>query len=48
MRASQQHPKEQMRAGQELKEEMLAKLGAHHGRLMARRDSQQEKMETSL
>jgi hypothetical protein len=51
MRVSQQHLKEQMRASQELlKEEMLAKLhvDAHHERMMARMDSQLEKMEACL
>jgi hypothetical protein len=39
----------EMKAGQEhLKEEMLAKLDAHHERMMARMDSQLEKMETTV
>jgi hypothetical protein len=38
-----------MRASQEvLKEEILAKLDAHHKRMMARMDPQLEKMEASL
>jgi hypothetical protein len=36
----------ELRAGQEfLKEEMLVKLGVHYGRIMARVNSQVEKME---
>jgi hypothetical protein len=38
-----------IRAGQEhLKEEMMAKLDAHHERIVARMDSQLEKMEACL
>jgi hypothetical protein len=38
----------ELRAGQEfLKEEMLAKLGIHYGRMMARVNSQVEKMEAT-
>jgi hypothetical protein len=48
MRSGQQNTKE-MRASQELlKEEIMAKIGTDHERMMARMDSQLEKMESCL
>jgi hypothetical protein len=47
--ASLREVREETRADQELlKEEMLAKLNAHHERMMARMDSQLQKMEACL